>query len=115
MRALGRTPAYRAASGAVLERLLGNDAPESPTEALPTRRARAPRRRRDGGVHLHHFRTHVRLVLAVLVLAAAAGAIAAAVLVSGGGSSPPSFPPDRANQPARQAKDLAEWLRASSK
>ncbi len=129
MRCLARNPSYRPASAAELARELAVASPEPPTETVPspsgvratqvatTPLRRAPRR---------HFALPGRgmwLGLAAIALLAAA-IIALAVAASGDEASPdasrPASPPAadtvaRSDDPAEQARNLAQWLRANSR
>jgi serine/threonine-protein kinase len=111
MRCLARKPEYRPASAGELERLLRGTA-DAPTKPLVRRRAAVPKGRGDGDVHLHHRRIF-RFAAGILALAAAvAVALLVLWLVPSGPSRPAAPPPDSPNHPARQAGDLADWLRA---
>jgi serine/threonine-protein kinase len=123
MRCLARNPDYRPASAGELARLL-EALSDASTEPLP---AAAPVRRggRDADVHLHrtvrkdrgdvdvHHHHRGRWWLAGLAaVAVVAAVVLALMLVPRGSSRPAAPPPDRPNHPARQAGDLADWLRA---
>jgi serine/threonine protein kinase len=102
MRCLARNPAYRPSSAAALARELSS--PEPVTEPLPAR----PRARRRRGPAL----------AAAALAALAAAALAAGLWASGSGRADPaetppaSEPVPAAGDPALEARNLADWLRA---
>jgi serine/threonine-protein kinase len=105
MRCLARNPEYRPASAGEAAELLVADS-ETPTRPLP-RPERTTRERRDVGVRLKRALAALAAIVAVLAVA-----IVVLALTGGGKTRPAAPPPDRANHPARQARDLAAWLRA---
>jgi serine/threonine-protein kinase len=102
MRCLARNPEYRPASAGEVGRLLAGHPSVLPTR--PLRRppvVRAGRRRLPG-------RAVAALVGVLALLALAVVLIATSV----GPSRPAAPPPARPDQPALEARDLANWLRA---
>src|SRR5579884_486419 len=111
MRCLARFPEYRPGSAAELAQELRAFAPEAPTRPLAQARTRAepPRRRR-----------RPLLVAALVALAAAAAVVAVVATRRDGNSSSrrrpaPVRPVARSADPAQQARNLSEWLRANAK
>jgi eukaryotic-like serine/threonine-protein kinase len=138
MRCLARNPEYRPHSAAELARELAAASPEPPTQALPaasgvraTDVATVPlaaeravtgvtrvARRRDYALPL-------RTLWTVLAVAALVALVAVVVLVAArgdGDAGEPAEPPPaqvepvpRSDDPAEQARNLAEWLREHSR
>jgi eukaryotic-like serine/threonine-protein kinase len=138
MRCLARNPAYRPASAAELARELAAASPEPPTQALPaasgvraTDVATVPLAAAGaatGVTQVARRRDHalpVRTLWTVLAVAALVAVIAAVALVSAGGNGDAGEPAQqprtrvepvpRSDDPAQQARNLAEWLRQHSR
>jgi eukaryotic-like serine/threonine-protein kinase len=138
MRCLARNPEYRPASAAELARELAAASPEPPTVALPhatgvratdiatvplsagppwapaPTAARAPHARRSSPLPR-------RGLLAAVVLGVLVAAVVAFALTSGGESGDPAGegepavePVRQVEDPAEQARSLADWLRENS-
>jgi eukaryotic-like serine/threonine-protein kinase len=118
MRCLARNPSYRPASAGEVERLLAGTG-DAPTEPLARRK---PVLKGRGDVDVHHHQSssdvdvhlhHLRFLAALAAVLALAIALAVVAFVATRGPSRPAAPPaDSPNHPARQAGELADWLRA---